>query len=125
MRQATTTGRLAQVETNSKPVLVYSTFPDEVTARTIARDLVAGGLVACVNVLGAMTSIYNWTGELHEDAEVAALLKTTTARADEVIAFVKSRHPYDNPALLVLPVAGGSAEFLAWIAAETGAAKQS
>ncbi len=84
-----------------------------------------GGLVACVNVLGAMTSIYNWEGALHEDAEVAALLKTTTARADEVIAFVKSRHPYDNPALLVLPVAGGSAKFLAWIATETDAAKQS
>lgn len=119
MRQAETTGRLAQVDTNSKPVLIYSTYPDEATARTIARDLVAGGLVACVNMLGTMTSIYNWKGELHEDAEVAALLKTTTARADEVIAFVKSRHPYDTPALLVLPVTGGSADFLAWIAAET------
>lgn len=111
------------MDSNDKPVLVYCTFPDAATARMIGRGLVEQRLAACVNVLGAMTSIYNWGGELHEDGEVAALVKTVAARADEVIAFVKSRHPYDTPALLVLPVTGGSAEFLAWIASETVSAQ--
>lgn len=107
---------------NGKSVVVYATFPDQATALSIAGALVEQGLAACVNVLGAITSVYVWQGERHQDAEVAALIKTGAARAGEVIAFVKARHPYDNPALLVLPVEGGSAEFLAWIVAETSPA---
>lgn len=112
------------MNSNGKPVLIYCTFPDDAIAREIARELVDGGQAACVNILGAMTSIYNWKGERQEDAEVAALVKTVETRADEVIALVRSRHRYENPALLVLPVAGGSAEFIAWIVAESAAGKE-
>ena len=34
---------------------------------------------------------------------------------------VRALHPYDNPALVVLPLAGGSREFLTWVLSETGA----
>ena len=36
-----------------------------------------------------------------------------------VIAETRKLHPYDNPALVVLPIAGGSADFLRWIAEQT------
>lgn len=104
---------------NGKPVVVYCTFPDRATALAIAGALVDERLAACVNVLGAITSIYVWEGARHQDEEIAAIVKTDGARADEVVAFVRSRHPYANPALLVLPVEGGSADFLSWIMAET------
>jgi periplasmic divalent cation tolerance protein len=47
------------------------------------------------------------------------LIKTMASRADSVIARVRALHSYDNPALVVVPVEGGSADFLAWIAAQT------
>ncbi|MFN7612175.1 MAG: divalent cation tolerance protein CutA [Alphaproteobacteria bacterium] len=36
-----------------------------------------------------------------------------------MIARIKALHPYSNPAILTLPVLGGSPEFLAWIQAAT------
>jgi uncharacterized protein involved in tolerance to divalent cations len=36
-----------------------------------------------------------------------------------VVAHVKGGHAYSNPALLVIPVEGGAADYLAWLAAET------
>ncbi len=104
---------------NGKPVVVYCTFPDRATALRIAGALVDEGLAACVNVLGEITSVYVWEGARHEEAEVAAIVKTVAARADAVVAFVKARHPFTNPAILVVPITGGSAEFLAWIAEGT------
>ncbi|MGD9669761.1 MAG: divalent-cation tolerance protein CutA [Hyphomicrobiaceae bacterium] len=104
---------------DDKPVLVYGTFPDRDTATSIAGELVDGKLAACVNVLGEMTSIYNWQGQRHADTEVAALIKTRLGLAAAVVDHVRARHPYDNPALVVIPVAGGSEIFLEWILAET------
>jgi periplasmic divalent cation tolerance protein len=39
---------------------------------------------------------------------------------DQVLAETKRLHPYELPALLVLPSEGGSAEYCGWIASETG-----
>lgn len=103
---------------DGKPIVVYCTFPDRERALSICAAAVDAGLAACANVLGAMTSIYIWEGRRHQDEEVAAILKTDAGRAAEVVDFVKSRHPYDNPAVMVLPVTGGSAEFLAWISGQ-------
>lgn len=103
-----------------KPVLVYGTFPDRDTAISIAGELLDGKLAACVNVLGEMTSIYNWEGRRQADTEVAALIKTRVGLLDTVIVKIRSLHPYENPALVALPVTGGSEIFLAWIMAETG-----
>jgi periplasmic divalent cation tolerance protein len=107
---------------DDKPVLVYGTFPDRDTATRIARELVDGKLAACVNVLGEMTSIYNWHDEQHADLEVAALIKTRLGLATAVVDQVRKRHPYDNPALVVIPLVGGSDIFIEWILAQTAPA---
>jgi periplasmic divalent cation tolerance protein len=107
------------VQPNDKAVLVYATFPDPATAEAIGGRLLDAGLVACVNILPGMTSIYVWQGQRHRDSECAAIMKTRAALAEQVVAEARRLHPYENPALVVLPVAGGSADFLAWISAQT------
>lgn len=102
-------------------VLVYATFPAGDTAETVAAALVEARLAACVNILPAMTSIYRWEGRINRDAEVVAVIKTRRTLAERVVNEVRQRHPYTNPALMVLPVEGGSEAFLAWIGAETSA----
>jgi periplasmic divalent cation tolerance protein len=109
------------VQENDKPVLVYATFPSNEVAETMGRQLVEGRLAACINVLGAMTSIYRWEGKIEEDREVAMIIKTRASLADAVIEAVKSGHPYANPAVLVLSVVGGAAEYCAWLLEETDA----
>lgn len=104
---------------NNKPVLIYSTFPSVAEAERIGGALVDRGLAACVNILPGMTAIYVWEGKRQSETEAAMIIKTRAELADPVIAEVRKLHPYDNPALVVLPVAGGSADFLRWIAEQT------
>jgi len=47
------------------------------------------------------------------------IIKTRAALASQVVAEARKLHPYTNPALLVLPVNGGSQDFLDWIAEQT------
>jgi periplasmic divalent cation tolerance protein len=49
------------------------------------------------------------------------IIKTRSGLAEEVIAAVRADHPYTNPALLVIPVEGGAARYLAWLVEETTA----
>jgi periplasmic divalent cation tolerance protein len=113
--------RLAYLQENDKAVLVYSTFPSLETAEAEGAALVEAGLAACVNILPGMVSIYVWKGARHRDDEVVMIIKTRRSLAGRVIAEVRRRHPYENPALLILPVDGGSAPFLEWIFAQTDA----
>ena len=104
---------------NNKSVLVYSTFPSVAEAERIGGMLVDRGLAACVNIFPGMTAIYVWEGKRQSETEAVMIIKTRAELVDTVIAETRKLHPYDNPALVVLPIAGGSADFLRWIADQT------
>lgn len=104
---------------DEKPVLIYSTFPTSAEAERIGGALVDRGLAACVNILPVITSIYIWEGKRQHDAEAAMIIKTRAGLADTVIAEARKLHPYANPAFVVLPIDGGSADFLRWIGEQT------
>jgi periplasmic divalent cation tolerance protein len=104
-------------------LLIYTTFPTLDDAKKTGRFLVGNGLAACVNILPQMISIYAWDGKLQEDGETAMLVKTTAGRRELVLKEIKRLHPYEVPARLVLPVAGGGSDFLAWIAAQCAGAE--
>ena len=107
------------MDQDDKPVLIYSTYPSAAEAERIGGALVDRGLAACVNILPGMTSIYIWEGRRQRDSEAAMLIKTRTGLADTAIAEARKLHPYSNPAFVVLPVDGGSADFLRWIMEQT------
>lgn len=99
--------------------LLYFTAPDKQEAERIAHALVEARLVACVNVLPEITSVYRWEGVVQQGAEVAVLAKTMAEVAPRVVELVKSMHSYECPCILTLPITGGHAPFLQWVAAET------
>jgi periplasmic divalent cation tolerance protein len=88
-------------------------------AESIGRTLVEERLAACANVLDGLTSIYRWEGAIQHDAEALLILKTRAALLGPVEARVRELHPYELPCVVAWPIAGGSAAYLAWIAAET------
>jgi periplasmic divalent cation tolerance protein len=108
------------VPAKDKTVFVYATFPSADVAEEIGSMLVDTRLAACVNIIPQMTSIYVWQGARQRDAEAAMIIKTREHLVDDVVGAISQRHPYDTPAIAVLPVVGGSPAFLAWIAAQTG-----
>ena len=48
-------------------ILVYMTFPEEKTATRIGRALLEQRLVACVNILPRVESMYWWEGEIQRE----------------------------------------------------------
>ena len=103
--------------------LVYVTAPNREEALRIGRTIVSESLAACANVLDGMTSVFRWNGELNQESEALLLLKTRSELAAAVVHRVQELHPYDVPAILVLPIEGGSNLFLSWIGEETAEAR--
>lgn len=98
---------------------VYMTAGNREEARKIGRELVISKLVACVNILDNMNSIYMWDGKIQDDSEVVMIAKTTEKRLPELVEKVSSLHSYDCPCIVAIPVSGGNQAFLNWISEET------
>lgn len=98
--------------------IVYMTAGDRDEALRIARALVEERLAACVNVLGAITSVYRWQDAVQEDGEVAFIAKTTQDKVAALAERVKALHSYDCPCVVAVPISGGAEEFLTWIGQE-------
>ena len=98
--------------------LFYVTVSTQDEAKAIATALLNDGLIACANILGAMTSIYRWQGELAQEEEVPLILKSTTELGDRIIEKIKQIHSYESPCVVALNIENGNPEFLNWIQKE-------
>ncbi|EIV93217.1 divalent-cation tolerance protein CutA [Frankia sp. QA3] len=94
-------------------------------AERIGRALVGARLVACFQVIGPMSSIYRWKGEIEQAEEWLCLAKTTTERFDELRERLVVLHPYENPEIIATPIVAGHADYLQWISTETAPAVRS
>jgi len=97
-------------------VIVLSTLPNPEKAAEVARILVEEQLCACVNLVQQVRSIYRWEGKVSDDQETLAIMKTLRGSVDALSARLVALHPYQVPEVIVLPVVGGHAPYLAWIA---------
>ncbi len=104
-----------------KRCIVYMTAADREAALRIGRLLVAERLAACVNILGAVTSVYEWDGAVEEGEEIAFIAKTSEDRIKALSERVKAVHDYDCPCVVALPLTGGNPAFLDWIGDQTRA----
>jgi periplasmic divalent cation tolerance protein len=100
-------------------VLVLTTLPDRGAADALGRSLVETRLAACVSVGAPVQSIYHWRGSIETSSEVPLTIKTDADLFDAVAAAIRGAHPYELPEILVVPVCNGTADYLAWIDAET------
>lgn len=100
-------------------VMIYATFPDRSAALSMGRELVEQGLAGCINVLPAMTSIYVWKGETETAEESVLIAKLSRQGADRAVAHIVANHPYETPGVLVVPVVGGSSDYLNWVISGT------
>ena len=89
--------------------------PDAESARRIAQDLVARQLAACVQVLGPMTSVYGWQGEVHRTEEWLLLAKTSAESFPALAQAVRELHSYDVPEVVAVPITQALAEYALWV----------
>lgn len=109
----------------SELVVALTTVPGDFDAPALAQDLVASGLAACVTILPGVTSVYTWEGTPQVDREQQLVIKTTGDAADALFELIRSRHPYDVPEFIVLPIIDGSEDYLTWVEQSVGPRRES
>jgi periplasmic divalent cation tolerance protein len=103
--------------------LIMTMVPDNDVGEKIAEALVSSKTAACVNIIGGATSCYRWEGKLQRDSESLLLIKTRMQLASKVQEVIESKHPYELPEVVVLPISGGSERYLNWVVEETDTGK--
>ena len=68
-----------------------------------------------------MTSVYVWKGVTETAEEAVMIVKLAQEGAERAAAYIVAHHPYETPAVLVVPVIGGSYDYLAGSEAARGA----
>ncbi len=91
------------------------TVESDSQATAISRALVGKGLVACVNIIPGVRSIFQWEGKVTEEQEFLLLAKTVKSVFSQLTSVVKSLHAYEVPEIIALPIQDGNEEYLTWI----------
>ncbi len=94
-------------------VLITASSNDE--AAKVGTALVEDHLAACVNIVSGIRSIFFWEGRVRNEQEALLLCKSRQQLLDRLISRVKELHSYTVPEILVLPVIGGSLDYISWL----------
>lgn len=100
-------------------LIVFSTFPDEASARAAAGSMVESRLAACASILPGIDSVYRWQGKIEESGEVLLMIKTTQEAYPRLEPALKACHPYELPEILAVRAETGLPGYLEWVAQET------
>lgn len=95
--------------------VILTTCPDIAIAHHLAEELLARDLVACVNLIPQMVSLYKWEGKVEQNQEVQLIIKTVERNIAAVESFIVSTHPYDVPEFVVLDIEFGSQPYMQWL----------
>jgi periplasmic divalent cation tolerance protein len=99
-------------------VIILSTFPDEESSISVAKELINKKLCACIN-LTKVRSLYNWNNKLEDQEEYLVLFKSTTSTVEELKSNIKRAHPYEVPEIVEIRMNKVSKSYLSWLAEST------
>ena len=101
------------------------TAEDAEEAEHIAELLLAQRMAACVNIIPGVSSSFWWEGKIDKARESMLIVKTESAKLQEIIQSVKMIHSNTVPEIIAMPIIGGNQDYLDWIdheLSETGEA---
>ncbi len=96
-------------------LIIFITASSKEEARKIANGLVSKRLVACVNIVLNIESIFTWKGKLEVAKEVLLIAKTKAGLFSKVEKAVKKLHSYECPEVIAFPITKGNKDYLKWV----------
>ena len=100
-------------------IVIFVTSSSLEEAEKIGNSLVEKRLVACVNIMPEIKSIFLWKGKIAKEKEVLLIAKSRRELFDSIQNEVKVLHSYEVPEIIALPIEAGSEDYLEWIKKET------
>lgn len=98
----------------AQEIVVLVTCPPK-EAESLASKLLEEELVACINVVPAITSIYRWKDELCKDTESLLLMKTSEKLWNQLENRILELHSYEVPEIICVPIERGNQAYLDWL----------
>jgi periplasmic divalent cation tolerance protein len=96
-------------------VQIISTTETKKEAEKIAQTLVDKRLAGCAQIIGPITSIYRWKGNVEKADEWLCLIKTKKELYASVENAIIQLHKYETPEIIATPVIVGSKEYIEWL----------
>lgn len=102
----------------SETIMVQTTFSSENDALELAKAITKEKLTACSQIDGPIKSVYWWKDELETENEWRCTFKTSKRVYPRLENRIKALHPYETPEIIVVPITGGSEDYLNWVEEE-------
>ena len=96
-------------------VVIFVTASNKKEAQKIAAGLIKQRLVACVNIVDKVDSLFFWDAKIQKAKESLLIIKSKKEKMPKIIKLVKSLHSYKVPEIIALPVITGDKPYLRWI----------
>jgi periplasmic divalent cation tolerance protein len=96
-------------------VVIFTTVGNKKEARRVAQAVLQKKLAACVNILDNLESVFWWQGKIDAAKEVLLMIKSKKRLLPKVIKLIKSRHSYEVPEIIALPIIAANPDYLRWI----------
>lgn len=100
--------------------IAFTTCASADEAARIARRLLEERVAACVSIVPSVRSLYHWKGEIQDDVEHLLIIKSRADLAGRLKDTLRAAHSYETPELVILDVADGLPDYLAWMDSELG-----
>ena len=100
-------------------VIVTTTTDSESTAQELAAAAIRARLGACAQLIGPITSVFRWEGEVQTEQEWRVEVKAPADCEESLIAQLQQHHNYDVPEIITTPITGGNPAYLTWLSDET------
>jgi len=104
-----------------EPIITITTTSDDREAlEKIGRHLLTKRLIACVQIVGPIKSLYWWKGAVEETSEWLAIMKSRKSLYVQVEAEVRSLHSYEVPEITAVELSNVLPDYDKWVRTETG-----
>lgn len=98
----------------NKYAMVITTCENPEQAELIIHDLLKKKLAACIQTQN-IKSFYSWKGKIEVGEEILLLIKSKYDLFDKIQDSIRSKHPYEIPEIIQLPISNGLKDYFDWI----------
>lgn len=99
----------------SKFCIIFITTANLKQAKTISKALLNGKLVACVNIIKGVESLFWWQGKIDKTKEVLLIIKTKKSLFEKISRLVSKIHSYDTPEIISFSLENISLKYQRWL----------
>jgi periplasmic divalent cation tolerance protein len=97
-----------------KYISIFVTVPNMSTANKITKFLLEKKLVACVNIIPKIKSVYWWENKICKSNELLLVMKSVKNNFNKIVKEIKKIHPYEVPEIVCVDITANK-DYLDWI----------